>query len=1188
MPAKHKLQIKSLRIKEMPGLPNGLNPYIDIDFDFVLIYGKNASGKSSTARAIKYLLWNKQQADSYISSSFKVMHDNYRLTMRYGQRILNKNGQQIQEKLPVSPHSQHYFLNMKDMLVDNEDELAQKILNEIYGGINIPEIIRNQEYSNKIYSKSRQEYKAYQNASTSYNEVAKTQKELKEKQAQLDKILEEKESLEKQSNLSSILEKSISIKRQEKIVEQLHNALDKYNDLYPKLLDFPLNAIHEWQSERNNTQENISRKKIQLAEAIDDYSQLKFTTENIRQHSLQQLKELTETLTKADINRSTAKTSLDNRKTKLLQLSYQLGLEKGEKLEEWPAYTELSNFKLPDTDELANLVEKYEQNRIALSKLTAEIQVLQSQIDSIKNETDEIDTISTETLTMALSSLSAWLKEHRSKQKLNFLQYLLAISLAVLVSFLSYYALKNTDFSWIYLLAIVLIIAMLAFFIIIQFNPDGSTRKQDYKASNLPEPDPWNINTVNSKIDKLIHVKTAKTSYKDISDRLHILKQRESELQENLKHLESTINNHKSNIAHILHLDNQDVYTQLIHKYIGKIAEWQELHTSYKEKQTSYQQVELAFKSKLEEFNNCLPDSVSEKCNSIESVNAMNQVIQSDYSKSKEINASKNSLRAQIKESTGKVAKLQEKINEKFKSLNKTENDQEYIQKLYDNIDAFKDAKDNLNEAQGKLNVLQEQYNEMHSKGQYENYLSESYSIEQLITMLQKSQNASQALQEKNEQITSIKTNISNAKSGNSLAKALKTKEEAAQELADLYHINLSKNIGYTILNMLKSQFNKENQPVLLSRSNEILAQISDGKYQIDILSQGNNPQFQAIDTQRGIKLSLSELSSGTRIHFLLALRLASIEEQEDSGRFWSMPLLADELLANSDEERSEAIIKILLDFSRRKRQIFYFTAQEDELQKWLEHLRKQNDLKYKVLNLSSSSPNMDYDDTSMINPDINALSLVKNIPDWVDNKADYQTILNKKYHGIPHYNVLRTEATEVHLWYYVDDMEILYKLLKNGVETWGQLKTLQKTNKTYQKYIEKEKIDEKADIYRQFRSLYQKGRPKAINRKILRENEVTDSKLDDVTELLRECNYNPVTLLENILEIDGIGSVRKDKIQDSLTANGYLPSSDPLTDESIERQLLSFIQSKNISPKEAEQFLAQFTEKSDIQFSNE
>ena len=91
-------------------------------------------------------------------------------------------------------------------------------------------------------------------------------------------------------------------------------------------------------------------------------------------------------------------------------------------------------------------------------------------------------------------------------------------------------------------------------------------------------------------------------------------------------------------------------------------------------------------------------------------------------------------------------------------------------------------------------------------------------------------------------------------------------------------------------------------------------------------------PEFTAVDQVERRGRSLDQLSSGTRVQLLLAVRIAFVEQQEQGVK---LPLLLDEVLGNSDDERARAIMEAVVELSREGRQIFYFTAQMDEVARW-------------------------------------------------------------------------------------------------------------------------------------------------------------------------------------------------------------------------------------------------------------
>jgi len=79
------------------------------------------------------------------------------------------------------------------------------------------------------------------------------------------------------------------------------------------------------------------------------------------------------------------------------------------------------------------------------------------------------------------------------------------------------------------------------------------------------------------------------------------------------------------------------------------------------------------------------------------------------------------------------------------------------------------------------------------------------------------------------------------------------------------------------------------------------------------------------------VQLPLSALSDGTRVQLLLAVRLAFMEQDEDV----QLPLFLDEVLGIADDPRADAIVRAVLKIAETGRQVFYFTAQQDELARW-------------------------------------------------------------------------------------------------------------------------------------------------------------------------------------------------------------------------------------------------------------
>ena len=206
--------------------------------------------------------------------------------------------------------------------------------------------------------------------------------------------------------------------------------------------------------------------------------------------------------------------------------------------------------------------------------------------------------------------------------------------------------------------------------------------------------------------------------------------------------------------------------------------------------------------------------------------------------------------------------------------------------------------------------------------------------LESELTLAQQESAKEKDLQER---LTRLDTDIERAERGNSLENALAEKEDKRIALESVREEKAAKAIGQTILDTLRENTIK-NAPLVFQRAQKNFQRVTDHRYTLKI---PQDDSFRARDDQRKRDFDLTELSSATRVQLLLSVRLAFVETQETSYR---LPITLDETLANSDDERAQAIIKTMVTLAK-DRQIFYFTAQQDEVDKWgdfvPEHLLK-------------------------------------------------------------------------------------------------------------------------------------------------------------------------------------------------------------------------------------------------------
>jgi hypothetical protein len=183
-----------------------------------------------------------------------------------------------------------------------------------------------------------------------------------------------------------------------------------------------------------------------------------------------------------------------------------------------------------------------------------------------------------------------------------------------------------------------------------------------------------------------------------------------------------------------------------------------------------------------------------------------------------------------------------------------------------------------------------------------------------------------------------------------------------------------------------------------------------------------------------GRAYTLGELSSATRLQLLLAVRLAFVEAQENGLQ---LPLFLDETLGTSDDFRASAIIDAVLALCESGRQVFYFTAQRDELAKWMTALNGRG-LEHRIHDLAVLRRIPPEAEVHL--PLAGEVAAVAPVVPSIDNHTheSYRSAL-----GVPPIVPGATPSTATHLWYFVDELRSLHSLLLSGVTTWGEVQNL-------------------------------------------------------------------------------------------------------------------------------------------------
>lgn len=254
----------------------------------------------------------------------------------------------------------------------------------------------------------------------------------------------------------------------------------------------------------------------------------------------------------------------------------------------------------------------------------------------------------------------------------------------------------------------------------------------------------------------------------------------------------------------------------------------------------------------------------------------------------------------------------------------------------------------------------------------------------------------------------------------------------------------------HLLLSQVRTQTERSFRPEVLRRSSDWLARITAQHYTLSVGPKG----FVAHDTVLQQSFSLDELSSGTKVQLLFAVRMAFLEMQEASSGY-RFPVFFDEVMANSDDERSLAIARAIAEISRN-RQVFYCTAQADEVEKLT---KEAGDLVH-IIDLEDAKRGY----ALQRHPFIAPKSTMQSLPPYAEDYNQYAELCSVSSPA------LYGQNGELSSWYLCTSSKELEALLTRGFATCGQAKEV---HERYQKRF---------GLLESVQKLAQIGRPKVLS----------------------------------------------------------------------------------------------------------
>ena len=404
------------------------------------------------------------------------------------------------------------------------------------------------------------------------------------------------------------------------------------------------------------------------------------------------------------------------------------------------------------------------------------------------------------------------------------------------------------------------------------------------------------------------------------------------------------------------------------------------------------------------------------------------------------------------------------------------------------------------------------------------------------------------------DRVAAIRARVDQARRESKLQDALAELDQAMNKLAQRREEATLAAAGAFLLGLVREEQQAEHQPAVFRQARQWLSAFTRGRYDLRI-DPGNDEKtaFRAYDNTQQRGLELKELSGGTRMQLLLAVRLAFAANAE---RGVQLPFVLDEALSGTDPTRFRAIIECLTALIREGRQVFYLTCQPGDAEAWRQVTEEQGFHGAKLFDLALVR--------DLQQPTGALLGASAAAGEAVPAPAGRTLSEYTSSLGVPAFDPA-AGAAGLHVAFLLDDPEHLHGLLRAGIQSYGQLESLLDHGHA-DAYLPSEatrQVAARAVVVQAVCEAWKVGRGRPVNREALSAAGVTDAFIDRVTDLARDLGWDASRLVAALAEKEderakGFRANALESVEDALTADGHLDLRQQLTESEALTRVLS------------------------------
>lgn len=1122
------MRLCSLHIHRLPGIHPGFG-LEDIGSRINIITGPNASGKSSILRAFKALLYKEEPAGitAHLEGVFQDGKNKFK-AFRIGPN-LHWESQDSRGELPEPPDYRFFscfVITVDELLspVGTDAEIAERIHRELAGGYNLRKVLESPPFFLKK-THGQEEYKRLTDAQKDLRKKSQEHRGLQSEEAELERLRTNKEEAESAALEANAYRRALDLlgARRNRLAKE--KALEEFHEGIERLKGDEMEVLHQLREQRerartnyDTAQSNRDKAQEELRETGLSETCLDEAVFGDRRRQIQRLQECESSVEKHE-------TALRNAKANLARAVEGLG---GERAGNEPKLT-------PDT------LERVEGELEKKRKLEAQARQLDEELSRLPESPPEPDP---QKLRSAREALIEWLSAPKAPGWT--LSRIGALVVLVLCAALAVGAAAMS----LHLGFAILILPLGAAVFLLFRGGKGKVQqwaaRERFQRTGLPESEEWKassvqnaLNTLDRKLVAAEHTDTLFSRRKEVHQKREGIRDELSSVLDSLKTLAGQVGFDPTTLD-----ASFERWIRLVQSYDQSKEEFDSAQAAYTNAFHQARELREEIKAFLKQHG----ESPTEEAPSVNILSDRLELLAKRFNQRSKALREINDKNREIQESDKQIQEIDAKVEEVFNKAGLGVEDENILQQRIAHLPQWNSAREGLQEARG-------------AEIQREQDLGERPDLEELIetddeATLQKTREELEEKAKSRDQlahrIAQIETRLERARYGRELEEARAKHQAAEDSLRERLDEALFAKAGSFLLEQVEAEHVSSSRPEILRRAQEWFRSFTRHQFELE-LDTDREPQFTARETNNNERRSLMELSSGTRMQLLLAVRIAFALEAEKGKA--TLPVFLDEALTASDPDRFRAVVDSLRMLTEEDgRQMFYLTAQPDEAQLWegefpsvsvhridLGQVRSTIRAVTEPVNLTMPHPPM--------------------LPEPGDlSPEDYAVRIGVSYID------LWSDVRDIHLFYLLrDDLNLLKRLVEIGVDRIGPLLSFlnSETSKEFLSVGERRCLTLRESAAESWLEGLRQGLGRPVDRTVLEDSGmVSPTFIDRVAEQATLVKGDAKELLQGLErgDVKGFRSDKREQLREWFREQGYLDERDALSAPEVQQRMFAAI----------------------------